>query len=84
MTDRNVSDEQVATSRYLAMNGARIVSLATVILGITIARNIVPAPYWLGVVLAVGGMIAFFFAPPLMARRWKAGDRAQSNDEANR
>ncbi len=67
--------ETRAAKRYYILSAVRVGSIASVIAGISIARALVEAPYWLGVALAVGGMIAFFFAPPLLAKRWKAGDR---------
>ncbi|MEL6529599.1 MAG: hypothetical protein AAFQ27_06525 [Pseudomonadota bacterium] len=67
--------EARAVKRYYVLGAIRIGSIACVIAGISIARTLVEAPYWLGVALAVGGMIGFFFAPPLLAKRWKAGDR---------
>jgi len=67
--------ESRAAKRYHILGAVRIGSIASVIAGISIARELVEAPYVLGVALAVGGMIAFFFAPPLLAKNWKAGDR---------
>lgn len=70
-------DEAVAARRFMTMNAVRIGSLVAVILGIAIARAAIELPYWLGVGLAVGGMLAFFFGPPTLAKRWKAGDRGE-------
>ncbi len=67
--------EARARQRYLLLNLARLGGLAGVMLGIAIARRIVPLPYPLGVVLAVAGLLAFFFLPPLLARRWKSAER---------
>lgn len=67
--------EARAKARYAVMNIARIGGLAMVILGIAIARGLVPLPYALGVVLAVLGLLEFFFLPTLLARRWKAAER---------
>lgn len=69
-------DEARAKSRYLILGVLRIATIGAVILGLAIARGVIEGPYWLGVTLSVAGMIAFFFAPPLLAKRWKAGDRA--------
>ncbi|MBV7264943.1 hypothetical protein [Erythrobacter ani] len=68
--------ETLARKRYFILNTVRIGALAAVILGIAIARAVVDLPYALGVVLAVVGLLAFFFAPRTLARRWKsdAGD----------
>ncbi|MDJ0641506.1 MAG: hypothetical protein QNJ15_01700 [Erythrobacter sp.] len=69
--------EAQAAKRFYTMGAVRIGSLAAVILGIAIARAVIEAPYALGVVLAVGGMLAFFFGPPVLAKNWKAKDREQ-------
>ncbi|MBD2842586.1 hypothetical protein [Erythrobacter rubeus] len=65
--------EALARKRYLLLNAVRIGSLGAILLGIAIARNVIDLPFALGVVLSVGGLIAFFFAPRTLARRWKAG-----------
>jgi hypothetical protein len=75
--DKDQQAEAIAARRYMFMNMARIASLGAVIAGIAIARTLIEAPYLLGVVLAVAGTIGFFFAPPLLAKRWKAGDRGE-------
>lgn len=74
--DKQVA-EAIAARRYLLMNGLRVGGLLTVLLGIAIAQNVVDGPYTLGAVLAVGGMLGFFFGPPLLAKRWKASDRGE-------
>lgn len=81
MSAESEADERKAALRYFLMNAVRIGSLGAVILGIMIVRSIAAGPYWLGAGLALAGMIAFFFAPPLLAKRWKAGDRALSSDQ---
>ncbi|MEE4155596.1 MAG: hypothetical protein V2I27_15660 [Erythrobacter sp.] len=76
MSERGENDpaEARAAQRYGALQAVRFGSLALVIVGIAAANEALPLPYALGVVLAVGGLIGFFFAPPLLVRRWKAGD----------
>lgn len=74
-TPDHAAAEARAKQRYGIMNAARLGGLVLVMAGIAIARGVVPLPYLLGVVLAVGGLLAFFFVPPLLARRWKAADR---------
>ena len=77
MNDRPPPDpqESVAARRYVMMQLARILALGLVSTGIAIANGKLPAPYWLGVAVAVAGLITFFFGPPVLAKRWKAGDR---------
>ena len=71
-------EEALAAKRYYILGAVRIGALVAVILGIAIARALIEAPYALGVALAVTGLVAFFFAPPLLAKSWKAKDREQS------
>ncbi len=75
MSNSPVDPEAQAKTRYGTLQLVRILSLSTVLLGIAISREVVPAPFWLGVVCAVGGLLGFFFGPPLMVRRWKEADR---------
>lgn len=72
-------DEVVAAKRYTVMNLVRLGSILALVLGIAIAQGVVDLPYALGVVLAVAGVIAFFFGPPMLVKRWKAGDRKASD-----
>ena len=67
-------ERERAQRRFVWLQIVRLGALAAVIVGIAIAQDALPAPYALGVALAVGGMLAFFFAPPLLARRFKARD----------
>lgn len=69
-------EEAVAARRFMLLGVMRIVTLMTVLLGLAIARSVIDGPYWLGVALALIGMITFFFGPSILAKRWKAGDRA--------
>ena len=69
-------EEALAARRFMVLGVVRIAAILTLILGLAMARNVIDAPYWLGVGLAVAGMLAFFFAPWMLAKRWKGGDRA--------
>lgn len=71
------TEEEVAQVRYGLMQLTRILSLSLVLAGIAITNEVLPAPFALGVVMIVIGLGAFFFGPPLMVRRWKAGDRGE-------
>lgn len=68
------AEREQAQRRFFWLQAVRLGALAAVILGIAVARGLVGAPYWLGVALALAGVFAFFFAPPLIARRFKARD----------
>lgn len=67
--------QATARQRYMVMNLVRFGSIGAIIFGIATAQGVLPAPYALGVVAAVAGVATFFFGPPLLARRWKDGDR---------
>jgi hypothetical protein len=73
--------EAQARSRYIIMNIARIGGLGLLLLGVAITRNVLPVqlPWALGAALAVLGLLEFFFLPAIIAKRWKAGDRAKSD-----
>ena len=40
-------------------------------------REVLPIPYALSVVLVLGGVLAFFFGPRLLVKRWKARESAE-------
>lgn len=63
-----------ARQRYLVLNAARLGGLALVLFGIVIARGVLPfdVPWVVGAVIAVVGLVEFFFLPRLIARRWKS------------
>ncbi|WP_296717162.1 hypothetical protein [Erythrobacter sp.] len=73
--------EAQARRRYIIMNIARIGGLGLLLLGVAITRNVLPVqlPWALGAGLAVLGLLEFFFLPAIIAKRWKAGDRAKSD-----
>lgn len=68
-------DEERAKARYGWLNLARVGGIAFAIAGIAGSRGILPLPYALSVAIAVGGILGFFFGPPLLVKRWKAQDR---------
>ncbi|MEP0393066.1 MAG: hypothetical protein ABJ205_03635 [Erythrobacter sp.] len=70
-------EEAVAAKRYMVMNLVRLCAIVAVGLGIAIAREVIALPYAWGVALAVAGLVAFFFLPVMLAKRWKAGDRGE-------
>ncbi len=81
MSETQISDEERAARRYQLMTMVRIGSIAAVIAGLAIAREILPLPYALGVIMSVVGLVAFFFGPPVLAKRWKAADRLESGED---
>jgi hypothetical protein len=61
-----------AARGYALMQAARIGGLLSVIAAIAGSRDLLPIPIALAVVLAVGGLFAFFFLPTLIARRFRS------------
>ena len=77
----NDADATRAAWRYQIMSGVRLIAILGVVAGIAIAQGALAAPYPLGVALAVIGVVAFFFGPPMLAKNWKAQDRANDQGE---
>ena len=69
------NDEALAKRRFLTMNLARFAALILAMIGIAAARGAIALPELVGWVLAIGGTLAFFFAPPLLARHWNSDKR---------
>lgn len=67
-------ERERAQRRFVWLQIVRIGSIAAVLTGLAIARGVLEANWWLGAGLAVAGVIGFFFAPPLLARHFKARD----------
>lgn len=70
-------EEAEAVKRYNIMTLVRFGAALPVMAGLAIAQGLVDLPYLLGVVMALAGLAAFFFGPPLLVRRWKAADRGK-------
>jgi hypothetical protein len=66
--------EARARNGYLILNMVRLSGIALVLLGLAIARGLIGLPWPVGAVIAVVGLIEFFFLPRIIARAWKAGD----------
>ena len=66
--------EAEARQRYVILNAVRFSGIALVMLGLVAARGLLPLPWVVGAVLAVAGLLEFFFLPPIIAKRWKSGD----------
>lgn len=72
--DEKKAQEQ-AKARYGALNLIRVGGIAVTIAGLAGAREVIPLPYALSVILALAGIAAFFFGPTWLVRRWKERDR---------
>lgn len=66
--------EARARNGYFIINAVRLSGIALVLLGLAIARGLIDLPWAVGAVIAVVGLVAFFFLPRIVARRWKSGD----------
>ena len=66
--------EMAARQRYLVLNLVRIGGIAAAIAGIAGTRDVLPIPFALAVIITLAGVLAFFFAPPLLVKRWKGQD----------
>jgi len=67
--------EQLARQRFMVLNLVRIMGLALVVAGIAIAEGAIDLPAPVGWVLALVGVVDFFFAPRILSRGWKSSDR---------
>lgn len=80
-------DEARAKQRYLILNAVRLGGLGLVLLGIALARGVLAlgVPWLVGAVIAVIGLLEFFFLPRLIARRWKSeGDAGDAGNKGRR
>lgn len=71
----NEDQEALARKRYGTMNLVRLGAIALVLIGMGIANGAIELPVALGIALAFTGLIAFFFVPRAMVKRWKAQDQ---------
>lgn len=70
---REIADA-LARQRLIVLTMLRFSGIALVMAGFAIVRGLIDLPWSLGAVLAVVGMLEFFFLPRFIARRWNAGD----------
>jgi hypothetical protein len=64
----------LARQRLIILSALRFSGIALVMLGFAIVRKVIDLPWAVGAVLAVVGVLEFFFLPRFIARRWNAGD----------
>ena len=81
MNDAIDSAEMQARRRYLLTNLVRLGSLAAVLAGLAMARQVIPGPEMLGGAISLGGMLGFFFIPTLLVRRWKSQGKSQGQSQ---
>jgi membrane protein YdbS with pleckstrin-like domain len=64
----------LARQRLIILSALRFSGIALVMLGFAIVRKVIDLPWAVGAVLAVVGVLEFFFLPRFIARRWNVGD----------
>ena len=75
-----MADEQLWKQRFLIVNLARLVGLATILLGMVIGyTNLVREGGWpvVGLIIALLGAVDAIFAPRLLKKAWDEQDRPQ-------
>lgn len=60
-----------ARSRFIAITALRFMGVGLVMLGIAIFQGVVDLPPFVGMIIAVIGLLDIFFMPRFLARRWK-------------
>ena len=63
--------EDIARQRWMVLNIVRIGGLALVLVALAIHYGRIPWPEPVAWVLAATGLLEFFIAPKLLARRWR-------------
>jgi hypothetical protein len=66
--------EALARQRLIILTALRFSGIALVMFGFAIVRGVIDLPWAVGAVLAVTGMLEFFFLPRFIARRWNGTD----------
>lgn len=66
--------EAKAQQRFIVLNTLRFSGIALIMLGFAIVRGLIDLPWAAGAVIAVVGMLEFFFLPRFVARGWNIGD----------
>lgn len=74
LSPREAAEAQTR-QRLIVLNLVRFSGVALVMVGFAIVRRVIDLPWVVGAVLAVVGLLEFFFLPRIIARSWKAGDR---------
>ena len=60
-----------ARNGFLVITLIRFLSIALIMLGFAIVRGVIDAPWEVGAVFAVFGLLEFFFLPRVIARRFR-------------
>ena len=63
--------EEVARSRWMAIQAVRMTGVAMVVTGILIVNRVIDASDVVGYVLLAAGVVDIFLVPRLLARKWR-------------
>jgi len=64
--------EDVARTRWMAINAARLAGVAMVIVGILGLRDVFEYPDIAGYLLVAVGLLDIFLVPLVLARKWRS------------
>ena len=67
--------ETLARRRFMMLNLVRLVSLVAVLTGVAASQGALDLPQPLALVLAIAGLLGFFFGPNLLAKGWRSGEQ---------
>ena len=74
-SERDIAEAR-ARSRFVLLTALRFGGIAMVMIGFAGMRGVVPLDRIGSVIFVLAGVADFFFAPRLLARRWKAEDES--------
>ncbi|MFN3864793.1 MAG: hypothetical protein ACK4RT_10990 [Erythrobacter sp.] len=66
--------EARSRQRFIILNALRFGGIALIMAGFAIVRGVIALPWAVGAVLAVVGLLEFFFLPRVVVQAWNAGD----------
>ena len=72
-SDREAAEARART-RFFMLNAIRFSGVGLIMLGFAITTQAIDLPWFVGAVIAVVGLLEFYFLPRIVARAWKAED----------
>jgi len=83
MSEPNLLDDPLALRRHLLLSLFRFAMVGVVMGGIALTFGRIGAlnalPQWVGIPLAIAGMVGFFYGPKFLARGWTSAENQESN-----
>lgn len=84
MNEPNLLDDPLALRRHLLISLFRFAMVGVVMGGIALTYGRISAlsvfPQWVGIPLALGGMVGFFYGPKFLASGWTSPADDESSD----